>query len=92
LPAGPPSRHELHVFLEPGAVALSGETAFVECTMGLKNKGIEFVYPGTTRLRIEPDGKIVEHRDYVDFVGPILAPVPVVASCAGSTGDLCLEA
>ena len=66
------------VFLAPGAVALSGETAFVEWTMGLKIKGIEFVYPGTTRLRIGPDGKIVEHRDYFDFVGPTFAPVPVV--------------
>jgi hypothetical protein len=66
------------VFLEPGSVALSGETAFVEWTMGLKIKGMEFVYPGTTRLRIGPDGKIVEHRDYFDLVGPTFAPVPVV--------------
>lgn len=66
------------VFLVPGAVALSGETAFVEWTMGLKIKGIEFVYPGTTRLRIGADGKIVEHRDYFDFVGPTFEPVPVV--------------
>jgi len=66
------------VFLQPGAVALSGETAFVEWTMGLKIKGIEFVYPGASRLRIGADGKIVEHRDYFDFVGPTFAPVPVV--------------
>jgi len=66
------------VFLAPAAVALSGDTAFVEWTMGLKIKGMEFVYPGTTRLRIGPDGKIVEHRDYFDFVGPTFAPVPVV--------------
>ena len=66
------------VFLEPGAVALSGDTAFVEWTMGLKIKGIEFVYPGTTRLRFCADGKIVEHRDYFDFVGPTFAPVPLV--------------
>jgi hypothetical protein len=66
------------VVLEPGAVALSGETAFVEWTLGLKIKGMEFVYPGTTRLRIGADGKIVEHRDYFDFVGPTFAPVPVV--------------
>jgi hypothetical protein len=65
-------------FLEPGAVALSGETAFVEWTMGLKIKGIEFVYPGTTRLHMGPDGKIVKHRDYFDFVGPTFAPVPAV--------------
>ena len=66
------------VFLVPGAVALSGETAFVEWTMGLKIKGIEFVYPGTSRLLIGADGKIVEHRDYFDFVGPTFEPVPVV--------------
>ncbi|MCP9820963.1 nuclear transport factor 2 family protein [Synechococcus sp. Cruz-9H2] len=66
------------VYLVPGAVAISGETAFVEWTMGLKIKGIEFVYPGTTRLRIGADGKIVEHRDYFDFVGPTFEPVPVL--------------
>ncbi|MCX5930733.1 MAG: nuclear transport factor 2 family protein [Cyanobacteria bacterium] len=66
------------IFLEPGAVALSGETAFVEWKMGLKIKGIEFIYPGTTRLRIAANGMIVEHRDYFDFVGPTFEPVPVV--------------
>ncbi|APD47297.1 MULTISPECIES: nuclear transport factor 2 family protein [Synechococcaceae] len=66
------------VFLEPVAVALSGDTAFVEWTMGLKIKGLEFVYPGTTSLCIGANGKIVEHRDYFDFVGPTFAPVPVL--------------
>lgn len=66
------------VFLQPGAVALSGESAFVEWTMGLKIKGIEFVYPGTSRLSIGSDGRIVEQRDYFDFVGPTFAPVPLV--------------
>ncbi|MEX0588631.1 MAG: nuclear transport factor 2 family protein [Cyanobium sp.] len=66
------------IFLEPAAVALSGETAFVEWTMGLKIKGIEFIYPGTTCLRLGTDGKIVEHRDYFDFVGPTFEPVPVL--------------
>ena len=66
------------VFLEPAAVAISGDTAFVEWTTGLKIKGIEFVYPGTTRLRFGPDGKIVAHRDYFDFVGPTFAPVLLV--------------
>lgn len=68
------------IYLEPGAVALSGETAFIEWTMGLRIKGIEFVYPGTTRFRIGTDGKIIEHRDYFDFVGPTFEPVPVVGS------------
>ena len=66
------------VSLEPAALALQGDTAFVEWTLGLKIKGIEFVYPGTTRLRIGADGKIVEHRDYFDFVGPTFEPVPVL--------------
>jgi hypothetical protein len=66
------------VFLEPGAVALSGDTAFVEWTMGLKIKGLEFLYPGTSRLRLGADGRIVDHRDYFDFVGPTFTPVPLV--------------
>ena len=66
------------VFLEPGAVALSSDVAFVEWTMGLKIKGIEFLYPGTSRLRLGADGRIVDHRDYFDFVGPTFTPVPLV--------------
>lgn len=66
------------VFLEPGAVALSGDVAFVEWTMGLKIKGFEFLYPGTSRLRLGADGRIIDHRDYFDFVGPTFTPVPVV--------------
>ena len=50
--------------------------AFAE--MGLKIKGIEFIYPGVTRLRFGADGRITEHRDYFDFVGPTFEPVPVV--------------
>ena len=34
--------------------------------------------PGATRLRFNPDGKIGDHRDYFDFVGPTFAPVPVI--------------
>ena len=66
------------VFLEPGAVAISGDVAFVEWTMGLKIKGIELLYPGTSRLRLGADGRIVDHRDYFDFVGPTFTPVPLV--------------
>lgn len=66
------------VFLEPGAVALQGDTGFVEWRMGLKIRGIEFVYPGATRLRLGCDGRILEHRDYFDFVGPTFTPVPLV--------------
>lgn len=66
------------VFLETKTVAVNGQTAFVEWRMGLKIKGIEFIYPGATRLSFNPDGKIGDHRDYFDFVGPTFAPVPVI--------------
>jgi len=66
------------VFLETESVVVNGETAFVEWRMGLKIKGIEFIYPGATRLSFNPDGKIGDHRDYFDFVGPTFAPVPVI--------------
>ena len=68
------------VLLEPGAIAIDGNTAFVEWTMGLKIKGIEFIYPGATRLLFNDSGKIVDHRDYFDFVGPTFEPVPVVGN------------
>ena len=66
------------IFLEPGAVAVNGDQAFIEWRMGLKIKGIEFLYPGVTRVRFGPDGRITEHRDYFDFVGPTFAPVPLL--------------
>ena len=68
------------VLLKPLAIACNGNTAFVEWEMGLKIKGIEFVYPGATRLLLNDDGKIVDHRDYFDFVGPTFEPVPVIGS------------
>ena len=58
------------VFLEAGAVVITGGQAFVEWRMGLKIKGIEFIYPGVTRLQLGADGRIEDHRDYFDFVGP----------------------
>ena len=66
------------VFLETESVALNDEVAFVEWRMGLKIKGIEFIYPGTSRLRFNAVGKVEDHRDYFDFVGPTFEPVPVV--------------
>ncbi len=66
------------VFLEAGAVVVNGSQAFVEWRMGLKIKGIEFIYPGVTRLQLGADGRIVDHRDYFDFVGPTFEPVPVI--------------
>ncbi|MCP9791860.1 nuclear transport factor 2 family protein [Vulcanococcus limneticus Candia 3F8] len=66
------------VYVTPGAIAIDGSTAFVEWEMGLKIKGIEFIYSGTTRLLFNAEGRIVDHRDYFDFVGPTFAPVPVL--------------
>ncbi|OUW45222.1 MAG: transcriptional regulator [Synechococcus sp. TMED187] len=66
------------VYLLPTAVAVDADLAFVEWEMGLKIKGIEFVYPGASRLRLNGDGKICDHRDYFDFVGPTFGPVPLV--------------
>jgi hypothetical protein len=68
------------VLLKPLAIACDGNTAFVEWEMGLKIKGIEFIYPGATRLLLNDEGKIVDHRDYFDFVGPTFEPVPVIGS------------
>jgi limonene-1,2-epoxide hydrolase len=68
------------VLLKPLAIACDGNTAFVEWEMGLKIKGIEFIYPGATRLLLNDEGKIVDHRDYFDFVGPTFGPVPVIGS------------
>jgi len=65
-------------YLTAGAIAIEADTAFVEWEMGLKIKGIEFVYPGVSRLHINGEGRIDAHRDYFDFVGPTFAPVPVV--------------
>lgn len=66
------------VSLEPTSLAISDDTAFVEWVLGLKIKGIEFLYPGVSRLRFAADGRIVDHVDYFDFVGPTFGPVPVL--------------
>lgn len=67
-------------YLKAGAIAIEDNSAFVEWEMGLKIKGIEFVYPGTIRLLFNHDGKIYDHRDYFDFVGPTFSPVPLLGS------------
>ena len=63
--------------LMPADVAISGNVAFIKWTMRLKIKNVEFVYPGTSRLRFNKDGLINDHRDYFDFVGPV-GPVPLL--------------
>ena len=66
------------VFLETINISVTGNLAFVEWRMGLKIKGVEFIYPGTTRLVFGENGLIVKHRDYFDFVGPTFGPVPIL--------------
>ncbi|MGC6483872.1 MAG: nuclear transport factor 2 family protein [Synechococcus sp.] len=66
------------VVLTPSVVTVDGAMAFVEWEMGLKIKGIEFIYPGVSRLRLDQHGRVCDHRDYFDFVGPTFAPVPLV--------------
>ncbi len=66
------------LYVVPSAIAIDGNTAFVEWEMGLKIKGIELIYPGITRLLINNEGKVYDHRDYFDFVGPTFEPIPIV--------------
>ena len=68
------------LFLETSNVSVTGKLAFVEWRMGLKIKGVEFTYLGTTRLILGEDGRIIKHRDYFDFVGPTFGPVPILGS------------
>ena len=80
------------VMLKPAAVAIEADVAFVEWTLGLKIRGIEFVYPGVSRLHFDATGLIDDHRDYFDFVGPTSARCPCSApSSAGCTSALSHE-
>ena len=66
------------IYLIPGTTSISEKTAFIEWEMGLKIKGIEFIYPCVSRLEINSDVKVISHRDYFDFIGPTFGPVPVL--------------
>ena len=48
--------------------------------MGLKIKGVEFLYNGTTRLIYDKNGKVKEHRDYFDFCSGTFINLPVIGS------------
>ncbi len=48
--------------------------------MGLKIKGIEFLYNGTTRLEFNEVGKIKKHRDYFDFCSGTFGNTPVLGA------------
>ena len=66
------------IFLESHSIAINKNIAFVEWSMGLKIKGIEFLYEGTTRLTFDEQGKVKEHRDYFDFCSSTFGKVPLV--------------
>ena len=66
------------IFLESHSIAISNNIGFVEWTMGLKIKGLEFIYEGTTRLIFDEKGKVKEHRDYFDFCSATFGNVPII--------------
>ena len=68
------------IYLESHSIAINERIAFVEWTMGLKIKGIEFIYDGTTRLIFDDEGKVKEHRDYFDFCSGTFGKVPVIGA------------
>jgi len=66
------------IYLKSHYVAINKNIAFVEWTMGLKIKGLEFLYEGTTRLIFDEEGKVAEHRDYFDFCSGTFGKVPIM--------------
>ncbi len=66
------------IYLESHSIAINKNIAFVEWTMGLKIKGLEFLYDGTTRLIFDEEGKVKEHRDYFDFCSGTFGNIPVI--------------
>jgi hypothetical protein len=57
---------------------VDSDVAFVEWIMGLRIRGRKFTSHGTSRLLFGADGKILDHRDYFDVVGPTFAPLPML--------------
>ena len=68
------------VYLESHSIAINKNIAFVEWTMGLKIKGLEFIYEGTSRLIFDEDGKVKEHRDYFDFCSGTFGKLPIIGN------------
>ena len=68
------------IYLKSHSIAINKNIAFVEWTMGLKIKGIEFVYDGTSRLIFDELGKVKEHRDYFDFCSGTFGNVPFIGA------------
>ena len=68
------------IYLESHSIAISKNVAFVEWTMGLKIKGLEFIYAGITRLIFDEEGKVKEHRDYFDFCSGTFGNLPIIGT------------
>ena len=68
------------IFLESHSIAINKNVAFVEWTMGLKIKGLEFIYDGTSRLIFDELGKVKEHRDYFDFCSGTFGNLPIIGT------------
>ena len=68
------------IYLKSHSIAINKNIAFVEWTMGLKIKGIEFVYDGTSRLIFDEVGKVKEHRDYFDFCSGTFGNLPIIGA------------
>ena len=68
------------IYLESHLIAINKNIAFIEWTMGLRIKGLEFIYDGTTRLIYDENGKVKEHRDYFDFCSGTFGNVPIIGS------------
>ena len=66
------------IYLKSHSIAINKNIAFVEWTMGLNIKGLEFLYEGTTRLIFDKEGKVKEHRDYFDFCSGTFGNVPII--------------
>ena len=68
------------IYLKSHSIAINKNIAFVEWTMGLKIKGIEFVYDGASRLIFDEVGKVKEHRDYFDFCSGTFGNIPIIGA------------
>ena len=68
------------IYLKSHSIAINNNVGFVEWTMGLKIRGLEFIYDGTTRLIFDNYGKVIEHRDYFDFCKGTFGNIPVIGS------------
>ena len=68
------------IYLKSHSIAINKNIAFVEWTLVLKIKGIEFVYDGTSRLIFDELGKVKEHRDYFDFCSGTFGNLPIIGA------------